>query len=81
MDLTDKEREVLKEGFLIKGFFEAFMKLVAVQRDMYARRIGIPPKRTQEEHALYLFIGNGGCLALDEFKREIERLHKLALSE
>lgn len=81
MDLTDQEREALKKGFLIEGFFEALLKLLGMKRDSYARRIHASPKKAMDEQAMHLLLGNGGCLALNDFEREIEQLHKLALSE
>ena len=81
MDLTDQEKKVLKKGFLIKGFFEAFGKLLEAHRDIYAQRIRRGPKKTQDEHVMYLLMGNGGCLALNEFEKEIGVLHKQALDE
>ena len=81
MDLTDKEKKILEEGFLIKGFLEAFMKLLNGRRDAYAHRIQSAPKKTYDEQVMRLMVGNGGCLALNEFRNDIEQLYKVALEE
>lgn len=81
MDFTDEEKKALEKGFLIKGFLEAFMRLLDGRRDAYAHRIQSAPKKTHDEQVMYLMVGNGGCLALNEFRKEIEQLYELALQE
>lgn len=76
---NDQQENTLIGGLRDKAFVSALTDTLETIRERHRGKMDASPKKTMQEQAMLLLLANGACLALNELKREIERLHEVAL--
>jgi hypothetical protein len=80
MAAGDAQEEILIGGLGDKEFVATLLGLLDGVRERYRGKLDATPKKGGiSEHSLLLLVSNGACLALNELKNEIKRLHDVAL--
>ncbi len=83
MDQTNREQvqeKILLAGLEGEDFVAALVGKMDAIKERHRGKMDARPKNVNEQ-PMNLMLANGACLALNELKKEIKRLHGVALSE